>query len=172
MEVSMKLRIALIAVLMALVIAPNLKSAPKYSSAITADPFGLVWGQLNATYEFQTSPENSITIFGSYWGYADWSAFGFGGSYRWYLGFIKDGKKIIEGFSFGPRAELGFWTWNGSYYNYDGGMTVAIGGEAGYKWIWGGFVLEPNFRLMFPVSKVTGLSYTGYGFGVNVGFAW
>lgn len=167
----MKYRIFLIALIMGLLIVPNLQSAPKYSNSLSANPIGLVFGVLNATYEWQTTPENSFTIFGSYWTLSDWSAWGFGASYRWYI-VPQTGKKIIEGFSFGPRAELSYWDYLSTWYNYSGGLGISIGGEASYKWVFGGFVVEPQITLMINVVKVSGLSYPGFGTGVNLGYAW
>ncbi len=141
----------------------------KYSNGISANPIGLVFGFLNATYEFQTAPENSITISGYYWNFLGWTAYGFGGSYRFYI--VKEEKKaIIEGFSFGPAASIGFWGYESSLYS--NATSFAIGGEAAYKWVWGGFMLEPNVQLMINVLNIEGLAYRSFGLGVNIGYAW
>src|SRR5579863_3922063 len=57
-----------------------------YSNAISADPIRLLWGELDASFEHKLSASNSIVVFGDYWSLGGlWSAYGFGGSYRWYL---------------------------------------------------------------------------------------
>lgn len=141
----------------------------KYSNGISANPIGLVFGFLNATYEFQVAPENSITISGYYWNFLGWTAYGLGGSYRFYI-VKEETKRIIEGFSFGPAASVGFWGYETSLYS--NGTSLAIGGEAAYKWVWGGFMLEPNIQLMINVLNIEGLAYRSFGLGVNIGYAW
>ncbi len=147
----------------------------QYNKSISADPIGLAFGIFNATYENRLGSSNSFTLFGSYFTFSggDWVAFGFGGSYRWYLK-VGDGNKAIKGLSVGPYASVGFWQWRGSsFFNtYSGGTSVALGGEIAYKWILNGFVIEPIFRLAFNLSKITGLDYQAYGLGVNLGYAW
>ena len=151
---------------------PNRTQAQAYSKSIGADPLGLAFGLFNATFESKISSTNSFTLFGSYWTYVDWSAYGFGGSYRWYFD-LNDGKRPITGLSAGPFASVGFWTWGGpSYIDYSGGTSFAIGGEVAYKWVFGGFVVEPILRLALPVSKVNGLNYTSFGLGCTLGYAW
>ncbi len=151
---------------------PGQSIAQPYSNSISANPIGLAFGVLNATYENKLSPTNSFTIFGLYYGYTDWAAFGVGGSYRWYLD-INEGKRPIEGLSVGPMAEFGFWSWSGpSYITNDGGASFAIGGEVAYKWVFNKFVVEPIVRLSIPVVKIHGLTYHSFGGGVNLGYAW
>lgn len=143
-----------------------------YSNSISANPLGLAFGILNATYETQLSVQNSLTISGYYYSWAaDWAAYGIGGSYRWYI--VKEqGKRIIEGFSFGPMAAFSFWSWTGAG-TFDGGSTLSIGIEGAYKWVFGGFVVEPILTISFPVSRFSGApTYQSYGLGVNLGYAW
>ena len=145
--------------------------AQKHEHSISANPIGLVFGVINATYENKLSKENSFTVSGYYWSYSSWNAFGVGGSYRWY---IVD-KHALEGFSFGPVVSLGFWSWDGNSIvndNYDGGTSLSIGGEAAYKWIFGSFVVEPQVGFSINLIKINGLSYRGFGLGVNLGYAW
>jgi hypothetical protein len=140
---------------------------------ISADPLGLAFGMLNATYEQKVGNSNSFTIFGSYWSYLSWTAYGFGGSYRWYFN-LNDGKAPLEGLSAGPMISVGVWDWGGiSFINdYSGGTSIAIGGELAYKWIFGQFAVEPILRLNFNVASISGLDYRAYGLGVNLGYAW
>lgn len=156
-------------------VATNNSFAAKssYSQSITANPLGLAFGLLNATYEQQLSPNNSFTVSGYYFSITDWNAYGIGGSYRWYIDLFKTRQKPIEGFSVGPKAGFSFWGWDGITGIYDDGMTITIGGEALYKWVWDGFALEVGINLDFPVIKPKGLSgLTPFGLVAAVGYAW
>jgi hypothetical protein len=140
-----------------------------YNSSITANPIGLAFGVINATYENQIAEKNSYTLFANFWSFGGWSAFGVGGSYRWY--YPIDDELPITGLGFGPVAALEFWDYDGAIYN--GGMTIAIGGEAAYKLVLdGGFTIEPIFRLAINVIGIKGLSYRPYSLGVNLGYSW
>ncbi|MFA6571662.1 MAG: hypothetical protein WCT77_10580, partial [Bacteroidota bacterium] len=149
-----KITVAIVALAL-LVLSSTGVFAQKYTHAISANPIGLVFGLFNATYEQQVAPINSFTINGYYWSIVDWAAYGIGGSYRWYPKLFDDGKRPLEGFSCGPLVQIGFWKWNGwgTYSDY-GGVSFAIGGEAAYKWVFGGFVVEPSINLVFNLSKV------------------
>lgn len=148
----------------------------QYSRAISVDPIDfLVSKVFNATYEHQLSEKNSFTVFASYYSYSEWwSAYGIGGSYRWYLtGVLNDDKTPIEGLSVGPMAKISFWSWDGpSYFSWDGGTYIVIGAEAAYKFNFGNWFVEPIIRLGFAVSDLDGLGYDPFGGGVNVGYAW
>lgn len=150
------------------------KAAKRFHQSIGANPLGLAFGMLNATYEQQLKAKNSFTISGYYWSFLDWSAYGIGGSYRWYL-FDKDtGKQPLEGFSAGPLVSFSTWSYDGAFNStFDGGINVAIGGEAGYKWVFGsGFMVEPIIQVSFGIISITGLDYQPFGAGVNLGYAW
>ncbi len=148
------------------------KVMKKYNQSITGNPVALAFGLLNATYEQQVSKENSFTVFGSYWSFGGWNAFGFGGSYRWYL--MQDDKKALEGFSFGPMASVGFWSYdNTGYTDFGTGTSFAIGAEGAYKFIFdGGFTVEPIIQLGINVLEVNGLSYRAFSVGANIGYSW
>lgn len=146
--------------------------AQSYNSAISANPIALAYGMFNATYESRMTAVNSFTISGYYWSFSNWTAFGFGGSYRWYLKLVQDKKTPLEGLSAGPAIAIGFWKWNYAGYNYSGGTSIAIGGEAAYKWVFDGFVVEPILQIMFNVANIEGLDYRPFGAGVNIGYAW
>lgn len=157
----------------------SLSAQGTYKQAIAIDPLDfLLIGRLNATYEHQLSTENSLTVQFSYINYSDWwTAMAVGGSYRWYFPTLfKDAKSPIEGFSAGPFARAEFWSWagpdNSFYDDYGNDVSIVIGGEAAYKWIWGGWMVEPIVRLGFGLTSITGLGYDAYGGGVNVGYAW
>lgn len=152
---------------------PTLSNAQTYHQSIGTNPFGLIWGQLNAIYEQQIAPKNSFTAFGTYWSWNDFSAFSIGGSYRFYL--MQEQVRAIQGFSFGPLAQVAFWSWNGNALSsYGGGTVFYIGAEASYKWVFeGGWMVEPTFRVYFPLNTLEGTAgYSNYGFGANVGYAW
>jgi len=145
----------------------------KYNQSISANPLGLLFGVFNVTYEQQIAPKNTFTINGSYFTYNDWSAGSIGGSYRFYL--LQEDVRAIQGFSFGPMAEIAFWSWGGpGTFSYEGGTVFYIGAEAAYKWVFsGGFMVEPLLQLRFGVNKLEGLGgFSSYGLGVNLGYAW
>jgi len=140
-----------------------------YNQSIGVNPIGLAFGIFNAKYEQQVSAENSFTADAIYWGFAGWSAFGVGGSYRWYL--FQESDKAVRGLSFGPIVSLGFWSFENS--TWGGGTSLALGGEVSYKWIFeGGFVVEPTVNLAFNILSLEGLNYRPFGLGVNLGYAW
>ncbi len=144
------------------------KVVKKYNQSISANPIGLAFGLFNATYEKALSPENSFTAGFMYWGYGGWSAYGLSGSYRWYL--FQDSEKMLKGLSFGPMVSLGMWGYeNDTYAN---STSVSVGGEISYKWIFDGFVVEPNAQISFNVLSIDGLTYKPFGIGVNLGYAW
>jgi hypothetical protein len=172
----MKLKLFVILLLAAFALSLPSKTlvAQSYNNAISVNPIALAWGMLNATYESRVAANNSFTVSGYYWGYSSWRAFGFGGSYRWYLKLLQDQKKPLEGLSAGPAIAIGFWSWDGDTYfgGYDGGTSIAIGAEAAYKWVFDGFVVEPIIQIMFNVASISGLEYKPFGAGVNIGYAW
>ncbi len=179
MKIRTSIILALAVVLLALP-AGNMKAQEKsglnYGHVISANPIGLALGIFNATYEHRLSKTNSLTVSGYFYSYASsWAAYGVGGSYRWYLNVFEDGKKPIEGLSVGPAAVISFWSYDWDGYGnspYDGGTSIAIGGEAAYKWIFGSFSVEPLFQLLISLVDISGLSYQSWGLGVNLGYAW
>ncbi len=143
-----------------------------YSQAITVNPIGLAFGSLNALYEGQLSKKNSFTAGGYLFTIGDWVGYGVGGSYRWYIDLFKTRKRPIEGFAVGPKAQIDTWTWGGAAKSYDGGVTFTIGGEAVYKWIWDGFVLETGVVVNFNLAGLEGLNYSPFGLVGSIGYAW
>lgn len=162
----------------------NNASAKKvtYHQSITVNPIGLAFGMINATYEQQLSKTNSFTVSGLYWdlgsSLGNWTAYGIGGSYRWYNDLFHTRKKPLEGLSFGPKIAISTWTYNVSEYwesELDGGLTVAVGGEATYKWVWSNFALETGVDILFNVispSDLSGSGYSAFGLVGAVGYAW
>jgi hypothetical protein len=175
----MKMRYLLAIAIATILSFQVLHAQGQYKHAISGDPLDLLISKVfNATYEHQLSAKNTFTVSASYYSYSDWwSAMGIGGSYRWYFpGLFNDGKNPIEGFSAGPMARVSFWSWDGPdtpyYDDYTGDVYIVIGGEAAYKWVFDGFVVEPIVRIGFGVTDITGLGYDAYGAGVNIGYAW
>lgn len=151
--------------------------AQEYSRAISVDPLDFLISKVfNATYEHKLSPTNSFTIFASYYSYSDWwSAYGIGGSYRWYLTeLLNDNTTPIGGLSVGPMAKISFWSFDGpTYWTYDGGTSIIIGAEAAYKYNFAdNWFVEPIVRLGFAVTDLDGLAYDPMGGGLNIGYSW
>jgi len=149
-------------------------AAKDYNQSIGVNPIGLIFGLVNVTYEQQLSAENSFTVNVNYWDFLGWTAFGFGGSYRWYL--MQDQDKALKGLSFGPVVAVGFWSYDYDGFvlkDYAGGTSFAIGGEAAYKFIFNsGFTIEPIIQLTINVLDVSGLAYRSYSIGANLGYSW
>lgn len=140
--------------------------AGRYEYSIAVDPIDLLnRDALNVTFEFQTDKINSVTFFGTFYNLNTNvinNAFALGASYRWYPNFIPDGKKCIEGFAIGPFL-------NGIFY--DGGSVFGLGPEFAYKWVFGGFVIEPTMRIYILMGKER-TAFHSWGIGVNIGYAW
>jgi hypothetical protein len=169
-----KLIIVLAAVLLISVSANAQRG--NYSQAIKANPLGLALGIFNAEYEFRLGTNNSLGISGNYWTlFSDWNAYGVGATYKWYFDAFNTGANALAGLGVGPALSADFWTYNtgAGLFNYDGGTTFRVGAEATYKWIFGGFVVEPGMNFMFVVSEVTGLgTISPFGIIFNIGYAW
>ena len=154
------------------------------TKAVTANPIGLAFGLFNAQYEFALNQKNSVAVRANFVGYSiggySNSAFGFGGSYRWY---VMDSKTIV-GWWAQPSADILFWTseWQtlgqpgllGNVNNKANTTFFGIGGDGGYKWIWDHFTLELSVGARIYMGKISGLSFGGFGpqLGVNLGYAW
>ena len=166
--------------LFALVIQANAADyTTKKTKVISIDPLDLLFeGRINATFETKMSPTNSLTINATYWNYTKYFyAIGAGASYRWYVDPFEEGKKGLNGFSVGPRAEFFSWTWDPGIKGWEteSEITLSIGAEVAYKWTFSDkWVVEPIFKLGFPVKKPDwgGWSYTNWGLGVNLGHAF
>ncbi len=150
-----------------------------YDNVISANPFTLInWGRFNVTFEHKIDKLNSFTVFIESYNtkyYNNWTGYGIGGSYRWYISPFNDNKRSLEGFSFGPLAVLSFWEskYSDKYkYNYSG-QSLSIGGEAAYKWVWGGFALEPSLILMLDALTVDHRDDKNHlSWNVKIGYAW
>lgn len=179
-EILMKKIMTILAMCCAFIAYTNTSNAQGISAnnAISIDPISLLSnGTLNATFESKINSSNSFTIFGSYYQYKkdnfDWSGFGFGGSYRWYIDIFSEGKRGFNGFSVGPMAKVTFWSWNGTENLYKNSTEVTIGLEAAYKWVFSNqWAVEPRFYYGIDFSNIDGLNYVPWGIGVNLGYVW
>ncbi len=146
------------------------------SRAVSINPLGLFWGVLNVQYEFRYDLDNSIALRANFVGYDigtfSNSAFGFGGTYRWY-----HSTKPVVGLWYGPSADILFWsakqknritpaTYNSSF--------LGIGGDIGYKWNFNQFGVELYGGLRYYFGEIAGLSFGGASLiaGVNLGYVW
>ncbi len=149
----------------------------RYAQAISVDPFVFLVNKVfNVTYEHRVGADNSLTGFLQYYKpLSYWSGVGLGVSYRWYIDITKEGKKALEGFSVGPLLGFTYWSLDNVLYEDQGwgsGAQLFIGAEVNYKFTFDGWFIEPNIKYSFPLGDLTGLDYTFYGFGVNLGWAW
>jgi hypothetical protein len=158
----------------------------QYNNNISANPFALLYGVFNITYEHKIDNLNSFTVFLQSYNtkYVEyWTGYGIGGSYRWYISPFKDKKRNLEGFSFGPVAVMSFWKSDypqykivgnkNVFYENHSGSDLSIGGEAAYKWVWDGFSLEPSINLMLDALTVDGRDNGNPLFlNLKIGYAW
>lgn len=175
----MKVRSLLLSTFALLLLCSGVTLSQNYRNALTLNPFGLFIGTLNAQYENALSGENSFTVRASAImrtiSSHDVSAFGLGGSYRWYL----PPNRAITGIWVGPSADLLFLKWK--YSRGDVSSTFFnIGGEIGYKWIFEQYVVEPYLSLGLSLGKVESedgksLAYGNgiiYSVGLSLGYSW
>lgn len=146
------------------------------SKAVTVNPLGLFWGVLNVQYEFRYEKDNSIALRANFVGYDigsfSNSAFGFGGTYRWY-----HSTKPVVGLWYGPSADLLFWTakeknkiTSATYKS----SFLGVGGDIGYKWNFNQFGVEIYGGLRYYIGDIAGLPFGGASLiaGVNLGYIW
>lgn len=164
----------LIALYILIFLVSNLNAQP--NKAIMINPLGLFWGVMNVQYEFRYTSENSIAVRANFVGYDigsfSNSAFGLGGSYRWY-----SKSKPVVGLWYGPSADLLFWsakeknriapaTYKSSF--------LGIGGDVGYKWNFNQFGVEIFGGLRYYFGEIAGLSFGGASLvaGLSLGYLW
>jgi hypothetical protein len=173
-------------IIILLMIASISYSQSTATKAVTGNPIGLAYGLFNAQYEFALNQKNSVAVRANFVGYSIGgyanSAFGFGGSYRWY---VMDSKTIV-GWWAQPSADILFWTseWtafqptslnpNAQVNKQDNTVFFGLGGDGGYKWIWDHFALDVSLGARVYIGKISGLRFGGVGpqLGVNLGYAW
>lgn len=146
------------------------------SRAIMVNPLGLFLGALNVQYEFRYDPDNSIALRANFVGYDignySNSAFGLGGSYRWY-----HSTKPILGLWYGPSADILFWSAKEKNKNLPvtySSTFLGLGGDIGYKWNFNHFGVEIFGGLRYYIGEITGLSFGGASLiaGLNLGYVW
>jgi hypothetical protein len=179
----MKFKISILIIIAGLIIAiiPGELSAAKtsYGEALTAEPVNFLLNNIfNIKYEQKLSNTNSFTagavlVSRSLSG-GSWFGMGVNGSYRWYFDLFKTRKKLLQGFSVGPRASILYLSFDNdkNFAALDGGTLFVIGGEAMYKWIWDSFVLETGIVLDFPIIGGGDFTYDPFGINVSLGYAW
>lgn len=155
-------------------IAPRARAQARPSPAqndIAGDPLDLLLGgSLNVQYEFKTSPVNSWALRGHFWSRGDFSGFGLGAAYRFYIA----DSRALTGLSVAPAADLFFFS---NDLGYASTTDILIGGDLAYKWIFDQFSVEPilTLRIGIEAGNAPTLSYaTGLvaGLGVYLGYAW
>lgn len=146
------------------------------TKAVTVNPFGLFFGALNVQYEFRYDADNSIALRANFVGYDigsfSNSAFGFGGTYRWY-----HSTKPVVGLWYGPSADILFWTAKEKRSFAPPTYTstfLGIGGDIGYKWNFNHFGVEVFGGLRYYLGEIAGLSFGGASLvaGLNLGYVW
>lgn len=148
------------------------QNAPR-AHAVSVNFFGFAHGAFDINYE-QRVGTNSFVLRAEFFPEREhWTAFGFGGAYRWYIA-PNNGARALSGLAVGPFLDAIFWSWRGEKY-YGGGTTsIVFGGELAYKWIWTNFMLEPVLSLGFiPVNTDEPYYHGAYwGLGLSLGYAW
>ncbi|MBN1596494.1 DUF3575 domain-containing protein [candidate division FCPU426 bacterium] len=141
---------------------------------ITVQPIGFLFGNGNLEYEAALGDTTAIAgrINYSAWNIGDWSTSAIGGglSYR----FFPVSKQAPRGFWVGPGADILIIS---STYEDDTASStfISVGGDLGYKWIWGeevGFVLCPSISLRYVSGSLSvgdnELPFGGFGFGLGL----
>lgn len=162
--------------ILVLILLVNLNLYAQHNKAVMVNPLGLFWGVMNIQYEFRYTAENSIALRANFVGYDlgsfSNSAFGFGGSYRWY-----PNTKPVVGLWYGPSADLLFWSAkekNRIVPNTYTSSFFGIGGDVGYKWDFNQFGVEIFGGLRYYFGQIAGLSFGGASLvaGLNLGYLW
>lgn len=144
--------------------------------AVMVNPLGLFWGVMNVQYEFRYDNDNSIALRANFVGYDigsfSNSAFGFGGSYRWY-----QNSKPVIGLWYGPSADILFWNAREKHLITPvthSSTFLGVGGDIGYKWNFNQFGVEVFGGLRYYFGQIEGLSFGGTSLiaGINLGYLW
>ena len=171
-----------IAVAIVLLLSAPMLTAQNYRNALSVNPLGLLFNRASVQYEMSLSGENSVAgrvnfLMREISGY-DVSAFGLGGTYRWYL----PPYRAIDGLWVGPSLDILFLKWK--YVKEEISQTFfSVGGEVGYKYFFDQLFIEPNFGLVFTIGQAKTSSQVnpitldygdgiGYEFGLSLGYAW
>lgn len=134
----------------ALVFCFGCASTISAQSVIKANPLGLAFGVLNASYEKFTGDNTSFTLRANFYsrglgGYR-YTGFGVGGGYRFYL---SDNERP-KGLYVGPIANVGFI---GGDDDFIGNYTlITVGGIIGYQ-----LMLGDKFTMEFSAGPTYGI---------------
>lgn len=129
-------------------------------------------------YEMKADPTDSWLFRLYFWPSPDpdpnWSAFGVGGAYKIYIA----DSRALTGLSVAPVFNL--------FFSHQSGLTggvgtrsavsIDIGGDLAYKWIFDQFAVEPIFglRIGFTPASIAPARATGLEplIGCSLGYAW
>ena len=168
------------------------------SMAISINPFATLLTLLTGgigfegSFEMKLSQNLSLYIPAMYYGWSynysgyaySWSYLSIGGEVHYFLAdaaFNFGASNALRGLWAGGGVNLQFWTGTG-YYTWSE-TVIDIMAKAGYKWMWGntspGFYLEPYLGFHYGISVANGgtlpttaPSYSGLGYGLNIGYAF
>ncbi len=156
-----------------------------HTQVVSVDPLGMALnGPLMFQYEWKTGPVYSWAVRAFYWpsraassgSVSDqWSAFGLGGAYRIYIA----DSRALTGLSVAPVANVFFF--HGSELGRSG-ISVWVGGDIAYKWIFDEFSIEPIIELAIGFgpqgAQSSGPAVPAYTtgtqavIGLSGGYAW
>lgn len=163
-------------VLLAVVFSASARLEAAYTKAVATDPVNLLQNDLfNITYETLVSSNNSF-LFGFTLdnNYENVVGYTFEANYRWYLRDVFPvATSGLKGLSVGPYGILGLYSWdNPVNHETSNDFYFAVGGSIEYKWIWGGFQVEPILSVGIPLVKESYAKKFRWGLGVSLGYAW
>jgi hypothetical protein len=147
------------------------------TQVVSVDVVPLVYnGSIMFQYEMKADPVSSWLIRLHYWPSpgADWTGFGAGAAYRFYVA----DSRALTGLAVAPAADLFFFReppHAGGTGGSNTAISVGIGGELSYKWIFDQFAVEPIIGLRFyigPADAPANASTIEPVLGVSVGYAW
>ncbi|NLM38100.1 MAG: DUF3575 domain-containing protein [Firmicutes bacterium] len=166
----MKRVLTLISLSLVLILLVANVSMAAEEQTVTVNPFGLLFGIFNATYEKSLHHQNSFLINGSY---LSWeilgdkiTAFGVGGGYRQYLG----GEDFSGFFGQGTAGVV--------FASAPGVSTTGanVVGLVGFKWIFNhGFTVEAGAGGQMIFGKLEGYSsWSGFSpaLMLSLGYSW
>ncbi len=142
------------------------------SNCLAIDPLALVQNNLlEAQYEFSLDEASSLAIRGEFitkGSYThDYSAVGFGGEWRFYV----TSDHAVKGLNVGPAADIYFF--NNTTFNKSS-TILAIGGDAAYKFLFGGLAIEPQVSLRIGMlgDEIPNYKTTYFYGSIYFGYAW
>ncbi|MCK5741264.1 MAG: DUF3575 domain-containing protein [Chlorobi bacterium] len=177
----MKAKLIGLLILVALIMtvpSQNVEAAKKGAKSVNSVvSLGLGINTIDIMYEKRMSKYNSFTAKVEYYHrYENWNGYGLKASYRWYIkDIIQDGKNPLEGLSAGPFARYTMWSYSADnlHASFDGGSSMAIGGEVSYKWLFEGkWTVEPLVEIGLSLTDPEGFgTMSPFGLTVSIGYA-